>query len=402
MSTAGLGRHMIDFAADFMPAVAAATRTVAQGGHLQGRRIGVALVLEPKTAVLVEALASLGAEVSVLGSANSAKPAVVEALREQGIAVFAEAGAEPGRRRELQDRFLDTHPQLLADDGADNVRRLHRDRRDALVHLEGVAEETTSGVRPLRVMAAAGELTVPCVAVNDARTKLLFDNTHGTGQSVVMALLDATNMQMPGKVTVVVGYGPVGRGIAAVARGLGSRVIVTEIDPVAALAAHHDGFAVAPLIEAVRRADFVITATGIGHSLTAEHVAAMADGAVIAVGGAGPPEFDPTLGPTLQWGDVVRPHVTALHVPGGSTVFVVADGYCVNTSAGEGNPIEIMDLSLALQLRALDYLAANDLAPGVHLLPSSIDDEVAADQLRAAGITIDSPTQAQQRAARQW
>lgn len=396
------GRTMIDFAAEFMPALRAATQTVANSGRLRGKRIGVALTLEPKTACLIEAIVSLGAEVAVLGSANSTKPAVARALADSGLRVFAEAGATRERAAALRHGFIDTRPQLLADDGAVNARLIHTERRDVLDALEGMTEETTSGVRPLRTMAAAGRLEVPCVAVNDARTKLLFDNTHGTGQSVVMALLDATNMQMQGKVTVVLGYGRVGRGIAAVARGLGSRVVITEIDPVEALAAHHDGFAVGRLAEVLDDADFVITATGIGHSLTAEHVVAMKDGAVIAVGGAGPPEFDPEMGPSLRRGEVVRANISELITPSGTTVFVVSDGYCANTSAGEGNPIEIMDLSLALQLRALDYLAATDLEPGVHVLPRSIDDEVAASQLHAAGIAIDVATAAQRSAATAW
>lgn len=397
------GRTAMEFAGGFMPALAAATDTVRAAGRLDGVRIGVSLVLEPKTACLVEAIASLGAELSVIGSSNSTKQSVVDALREQGIAVFAEPGASRARMVELRDAFIDTRPQLLADDGATLIRRIHAERRDALADLRGASEETTSGVRPLRNMAAAGELAVPCVAVNDARTKLAFDNVYGTGQSVVMALLDATNMQMQGKVTVVVGYGRVGRGIAKVARALGSRVVVTEIDPVEALTAHHDGYAIAPLAEAVRDADFVITASGIGYSLTGDHVAMMRDGTVIAVGGAGPPEFDPLTGDAaVAWGDTVRPHVRELVVDGGPTVFTISDGYCANTSAGEGNPIEVMDLSLTLQLRALDHLAATDLAPGVHLLPKEIDDEVAASRLRAAGLAIDEPTPAQIEAGNSW
>ncbi len=406
-SDADIGRGMIDFARSFMPALAAATDHVRAGGRLDGKRIGVALTLEPKTVCLIEAIASLGAEVAVLGSSNSTKAPVVAALSAAGIAVFAEPGSTPERSLELVNGFIDTKPQLLADDGASVARRIHAERSDVLEQLEGVAEETTSGVRPLRNMEAEGLLRVPCVAVNDARTKLLFDNVYGTGQSVVMALLDSTNMQMQGKVVVVVGYGKVGRGIAAAARALGARVTVTEIDPVEALVAHHDGHAVAPLLDALVDADFAITASGLGHSLVSDHVAAMKDGAVVAVGGAGPPEFDPatTLAgepSDLTWGDTVRSNIRELIVPGGPTVFVVSQGYCANTSAGEGNPIEVMDLSLALQLRALDYLAATDLAPGVHLLPKQIDDEVAASQLHAAGLRIDTPTAAQVTAAHQW
>ena len=396
------GRGMIEFASEFMPALRAATGIVRETGRLAGRRVGIALTLEPKTACLVEAVVSLGADVAVFGSGHSTKGDVAAALAESGVKVFAEAGAAPDRVAELRDRFIDTRPEYLCDDGAGIVRRIHGERRDVLDELRGVAEETTSGVRPLRVMESEGALMVPCVAVNDARTKVLFDNVYGTGQSVVMAVLDATNLQMSGKTVVVVGYGMVGRGIASVARGLGARVTVSEIEPVQALVAMHDGMRVCPLSEAVADADFVFTATGIGHSLTAHHVQQMKDGAVIAVGGAGPPEFDPGIGPGLVAGDEVRAKVRALTTASGRTVFVVADGYCANTSAGEGNPIEIMDLSLALQLRALDFLAAGGLSPGVHLLPRHIEDEVALSQLEANGIRIDQPTQDQIRAAGSW
>ncbi|MFV0307778.1 MAG: adenosylhomocysteinase [Desertimonas sp.] len=388
------GRGAIDFARSFMPALDAAQAVAADSGALRGRRVGVALPLEPKTACLAEALAAVGAQVAVLGNDWSTKPGVVGALRDAGLDVFADPDGSDGRLAELVDRFIDTGIEYLADDGAGITRRLHADRRDQLTWLRGVAEETTSGVRPLRTMAAEGALEVPVVAVNDARTKLLFDNVYGSGQSVVMATLDATNMQMGGTRVVVAGYGRVGRGIALMARGLGARVTVTEIDPVGALAAHHDGHDVGRLADAVADADFVFTASGIGHTLTAEHVAAMRDGAVIAVGGAGRPEFDPA---GLSLGEEIRPHVRPVEVGPEVTVFVVAAGRCANTTAGEGNPIEAMDLSLALQLRALDHLASSGLEVGVHLLPSHIDDEVAASQLRAVGIVLDTPSDAQRR-----
>jgi adenosylhomocysteinase len=397
--SASVGRGMIDFARGFMPSLAAAQDVAAASGALTGRRVGVALTLEPKTACLAEALAAVGAEVSVLGNNWSTKPDVVDALRANGLAVFADPNGSDQRLAELRDAFIDTGIEYLADDGAGITRRIHTDRRDQLPVLQGVAEETTSGVRPLRTMAAEGALAVPCVAVNDARTKLLFDNVYGTGQSVVMAVLDATNMQMGGTRAVVAGYGRVGRGIAAMARGMGARVTVAEIDPVAALAALHDGHDVAPLAEAVRDVDFVFTATGIGHTLTADHLTSMRDGTVVAVGGAGRPEFDVA---DVVLGEEVRPHVHAVTVASDVTVFVVAAGRCANTTAGEGNPIEVMDLSLALQLRALDYLATNELTVGVHLLPSAIDDEVAASQLRAAGFAIDTPSDAQRRWANSW
>jgi adenosylhomocysteinase len=392
-----VGRGMLDFAAGFMPALHAATETVRAGGRLSGRRVGIALTLEPKTACLVEALASLGAEVSVLGNSYSTKSEVIAALRANRIAVF-----DASTDRAARDAFVDARPQLLADDGAEVVRYIHRERRDALEALVGVAEETTSGVRPLRTMAEQGVLEVACLAVNDARTKTEFDNVYGTGQSVVMAVLDATNVQLPGASVVVVGYGPVGRGIAATARALGGRVTVTEIDPVQALLAYHDGCAVEPLQQAVRHADLLITATGIAHSVTGADAELLRDGAIVAVGGMGQGEFDPALGGEVRLGDEVRAGVRAMHLSSGATAYLVADGHCANTTVGEGNPIEIMDLSLALQLRALDLLAAGDLEVGVHLLPRHIDDEVAASQLTAAGITLDVPNATQRQAARGW
>jgi adenosylhomocysteinase len=392
---------MIDFARGFMPALAAAREVATRSGALTGRRVGLALTLEPKTACLAEALAAVGADVKVLGNNYSTRPEVAAALAEAGLQVFAEDGASDQRVAELRDAFLDTRIEYLADDGAGLTRRLHAERQDVLAHLRGVAEETTSGVRPLRNMAAAGALRVPCIAVNDARTKRSFDNVYGTGQSVVMAVLDATNMQLAGTRVVVAGYGRVGRGIAAVAKGLGARVAVSEIDPVTALVAYHDGHDVAPLRAAVADADFVFTATGVGHTVTAAEIAVLRDGAVIAVGGAGPPELDLT-GADVVIGDEVRPGVREVTTQTGATVFVIADGYCANTSAGEGNPIEIMDLSLALQLRALDLLASSSLAPGVHLLPREVEDEVAAAQLAAVGVRIDEPTAAQRRATERW
>lgn len=398
----GGGRGRIEFASQHMPALRAATEAVAAAGRLAGRRIGVALTLEPKTACLVESIASLGAEVAVLAIASSTKPEVVEALAAAGVTVLAEPGAPPERAAALLDSLVDTQPEYLCDDNAVVVRYIHRARPGALAALRGVAEETTSGVRPLRVMEEQGVLEVPCVAVNDARTKVEFDNVYGTGQSVVTAVVDATGLRLGGLAVVVVGYGPVGRGIAAMARAMGCRVTVTEVDPVRALVAVHDGFAVAPLARAVRTAGLVVTATGIGHSLTGEHLELLPDGAVVAVGGAGQPEVDPTLDGEIAWGEEVLPGVRELHTGRGTTILLVADGHCANTTAGEGNPIEIMDLSLALQLRALDHLAANDLPPGVHLLPRHVEDEVARSQLAAAGIDLDLPSEAQRRAAGTW
>ncbi|MGH3446252.1 MAG: adenosylhomocysteinase [Nocardioidaceae bacterium] len=400
---AARGTDRIHWARQFMPALQAASETIAAEGLLRGRRVGVCLTLEPKTAALATVFADLGADVAVYCAGHGTDPQVAAALAHYGVEVFAEAGADEARDAELVDAFLDTGPELLVDDGAEVTRQLHSSRRDVLERLVGVAEETTSGVRPLRVMAAAAELEVPCIAVNDARSKSVFDNVYGTGQSVVMALLDLTNTQMQGKLVLVVGYGRVGQGIARFARSLGARVAVCEVDPVAALTAYHDGHLVGPLTDLLPQADVVFTATGVAHSLTADHVARMRPGALVAVGGAGPPELDPSLGPPATWGAELRPLIRELTVEG-TTAYVVAAGECVNTTGGEGNPVEIMDLSLALQLHAVAYLAghAEELGPEVYLLPTTVDDVVALAQLSAAGVGIDTPTREQLEATASW
>lgn len=403
-SLAADGLDRIRWAEQFMPALTEASRMVQSSGRLSGRRVGVVLTLEPKTAALAVALHQAGAMVSVHSSASHTDERVAAALESLGIGVFARSDADETADETLMNEFIDTHPEFLIDDGATVARYIHTHRRDALESLKGIAEETTSGVRPLRVMESEGALEVPCLAVNDARVKHLFDNVYGTGQSVVMTLLDTTNTQLQGKSCVVIGYGWVGRGIAHVAHGLGARVTVTEIDPIRALQAIHDGYRVRRLEEACGDGDVFITATGIGHSLTADHMRLMKDGAIVSVGGAGPPEVSLAGSPPLESTTLARPDVRTVPVGEGRSIFLVADGECSNVSAGEGNPIEIMDLSLAVQIRAVDYLAAHEssLAPAVHAVPPEIDEAVASSLLRSLGVELDEPSEAQLRHADSW
>lgn len=401
----GLAEHglrKIDWARQFMPALAAARSD--SGSSLLGRRVGVVLTLEPKTANLALALAESGASVSVFCSGSHTFDDVASALASKGVRVFARSDADEQMDSVLLDRFLDDSIEFLIDDGASVIRRAHTDRRDVLGHLLGAAEETTSGVRPLRVMEAEGALEIPCLAVNDALTKQLFDNVYGTGQSVVMTLLDVTNTQLQGKRVVVVGYGYVGKGIASVARALGARVSVTEVDPVRALQAVHDGYQVARLEDLAAVGDVFITASGVGYSLVSDHIRAMRDGTLLIVGGAGPPEISVEGEAPLVRGDFVRADVRSIPLDGGSTVFLVADGECANVAAAEGNPIEIMDLSLAVQFRSIDYLVVNhqSLPLGVHDVPESIDDLVARSALAAMGADLDAVSQRQAEHAASW
>jgi len=402
-SLAEAGRSRIDWAADFMPALAAVSADPS-AEVLRGRRVGVVLTLEPKTANLALALHRSGAEVSVFCSGTHTSDDVAAALDRAGVATFARSDADAAVDQRLLDRFLDQRIEFLIDDGAATARHMHTHRRDALESLVGIAEETTSGVRPLRVMADEGALAVPAIAVNDAACKQLFDNVYGTGQSVVMTLLDLTNTQLQGKLVVVVGYGYVGRGIADTAHALGARVVVTEVDPVRALQALHDGYRVETLEAASREGDVFFTATGIGYSLTGDHIRSMKDGAMVAVGGAGPPEVSLDGGNPVVRGGFARSQVRVLQVASDREVHLIADGECCNVAAAEGNPIEIMDLSLAVQFRAVVYLAqhAAGMAPGVYPVPPEVDDQVARAVLGARGIEIDVPTAAQISHANNW
>jgi adenosylhomocysteinase len=402
ISLAAAGRGRISWAATFMPALAAASRDV--GTSLSGRRVGVFLTLEPKTANLALALAEAGAAVSVYSSGPHTSDDVAAALAAEAVRVYARSDADSHVDELLLNRFLDDRLEFLIDDGAGLVRYVHTKRRDALTFLAAAAEQTTSGVRPLRVMEDEGALEVPCVAVNDALTKQLFDNVYGTGQSVVMTLLDVTNVQLQGKVVVVVGYGYVGRGISATARAFGARVVVTEVDPVRALQAVHDGYSVSRLETVSPVGDIFFTATGIGYSITADQMRLMKNGAIVAVGGGGPPEVSLTGDVPLVSSDLARDYVRTVPVDAERSVFLIADGESANVTAGEGNSIEVIDLSLAVQLRVLGYLADRhqSMDPGVHEVPPEIDDLVARSALAAHGAEVDDASPMQIEHARSW
>ncbi len=398
------GRDRISWARGFMPAVKDAREEFIASGELRGRRIGVVLTLEPKTACLAASLKEAGAEVSVFCDAAYTTDSVAAGLESLGVKVYARSDADKETELVLLNRFLDDEIEYLIDDGAHVTRYIHTERRDALKTLKGVAEETTSGLRPLRVMEKEGALEVPCMAVNDAKTKVLFDNVYGTGQSVVTTLIDLTNTQLQGKSVVVVGYGFVGRGIALSAHAFGARVSVVEIDPVRALQALHEGHSVSSLEELCPTADVFFTATGIGYTLNGDHMRLMKDGAIVSVGGAGPPEVDLGGNQPVQRGDFARDGVRAIPIDANRTVFLIADGDCSNVGAAEGNPIEIMDLSLAVQMRAIGYLVENSatLSVGVLPIPPEIDTRVSMSVLRAKGAVLDEPSPEQIRHANSW
>lgn len=407
MTTANLaqeGAARIAWAGRGMPVLKTIAARLAETGRVRGKRIGIALVLEPKTANLALALHRAGAKVSVYCAGNSTEARVVHALRAQGIEVFAEAGATQARDLELAREFLQTNPEILIDDGASLIRLAHREFPDLVLAMRGAAEETTSGVRPLRAMHEEGALRLPVIAVNDSRMKYLFDNVYGTGQSCVMAFLDITNLQLAGREVLVIGYGWVGKGVAAHAAALGARVTIAELDPVKALQAIHDGYAVKSVELAAPATEVVFASTGIAGVVTEAHVRKLPDGAFLCTAGGG--DFELPMGYLRSLGtpEDVRQSVTEYTLPGGNRIRVMADGHCINCSGGEGNPIEVMDLSLSLQAVAVEELAgdATRKPPGLYPISEAAENEVALIRLAHEGGVIEPMTEQLATAIRSW
>jgi len=403
--SAAEGERKIRWVAEWMPVLNLVRDRLADEGTLRGRRLAVILPVEPKTAYLAAVLAEAGAEVSVAFQGVMVHDDVAAGLAARGVEVFARAGST--REEELQffGEVLARRPEVVIDDRADVIRLAHTTHPEVLDDLIGASEETTSGVVQLRAMEADGTLKVPCIAANDARCKCLFDNRYGTGQSAVNAVLDRTNLLAADKDVVVVGYGWVGKGIAARARGLAARVTVCEVEPFAALEAHHDGFDVAPLVEACAAADIVISATGVRQTIGPDAIAALPDGAILANAGAVDDEIDVVhLAETAVETRVAREHVEELVLPDGRTVYLVGAGVVVNLSAAEGHPAEIMDLTFAVQALSGAYLLRHgpELEPRVHALPAEIDEEIARMKLEALGLRIDTLTAAQQAFLHAW
>ena len=398
------GRGRIDWASRSMPALQQALQRLLEQGSVAGMRIGISLVLEPKTANLVIGLQQAGAQVAVFAPPDCTDVEVIAALEERRIAVFSYPAANEAENLELARAFLRTNPQILVDDGAWVTRLAHREFPQLVESMLGATEETTSGVRPLRVMEEQGELKIPVIAVNDSPLKYLFDNVYGTGQSCVMALLDLTNLQIAGRRVLVIGYGWVGKGVAQHATALGALVSVAEIDPIKALQAQHDGHRVCSVQAAAPDCEVVFAATGIAGVLTAEHLASMPSGVILCTAGGGDFELPMTFLRAQGEPRNLRDHIDEYQLDDGRAVIVVADGHCINCTGGEGNPIEIMDLSLALQACAIETLArtTEPLVPGVHRIARDIETQIAAQRLAHAGASTEPLTPALEAALRDW
>jgi adenosylhomocysteinase len=360
---------------------------------LAGMRLGFCLHVTRETSVLVMSARLLGAEVA-LCSANplSTQDNVAAFLHGQGVSVFAWRGETKREYDRCIRDIISLRPSIVTDDGGDLHVACHRAGAKGII---GGTEETTSGVKRLKSLAARGRLAYPVIAVNNARTKHLFDNRYGTGQSVLDGILRATSMLLAGKRIVVCGYGWVGKGVAARARGMGAAVTVTEVDPVRALEAKMDGFSVATLSEAAPAGDIFITCTGQKAVIRKDHFTKMKDGAVLANAGHFDVEID--VGHLYSAGSrpkEVRPGVEQFVMAGGKKLYLLSKGRVVNLVHAYGNPPEVMALSFANQLLCILHIAKNYkvITPAVHEVPPEIDGRVACLALDSAGIRIDRLT----------
>jgi adenosylhomocysteinase len=388
-----------------MPVLNMVREQLIEEGSVRGRRIAVILPIEPKTAYLAAMLEEAGAAVTVAFQGAMVHDDVAAELRATGVEVFARHGSTHEEELGYFHEVLKRRPEVVIDDRADVIRLAHTTHPEVLEDLIGASEETTSGVLALRAMEADGTLKVPVIAANDARCKYLFDNRYGSGQSTLAAVMDSTNLLIAGKRLAVIGYGWVGKGIARRARGLNAEVIVCEVDPFAALEAFHDGFDVLPIEEACAVADIVMTATGTRGALPPAAIERLRDGALLANAGGIDDEFSvPALRERAIETRRVREHVEEFLLEPERSVFVIGDGVVVNLSAGEGHPVEIMDLTFAVQALSARYLLLHGagLEPRVHLLPNEIDEGIARRKLEALGLRIDELTEAQQQFRRSW
>ncbi|MEZ0394385.1 MAG: adenosylhomocysteinase [Desulfurococcaceae archaeon] len=402
------GTLKIEWAEAHMPVLSLLRRKFAGEKPLKGVRVGAVLHVTKETAVLMLALLDAGAEEVVLAGSNplSTQDDVAAALVERGVRVYAWRGQTSDEYYWCIEQVARSGPDVAMDDGADLHAFLHERWEELGPKIVGGTEETTTGVIRLRALEKGGLLRYPVVAVNDALTKHLFDNRYGTGQSTFDGILRATNVLVAGKVVVVAGYGWVGKGIAARARGLGARrVIVTEVDPVRALEAVFDGFEVMSMARAAEVGDIFVTATGNKAVIRREHMERMKDGAILANAGHFNVEvWIPDLEQLAVESRRIRDNVTEYRLRDGRRLYLLADGRLVNLVAAEGHPSEVMDMSFANQLLAVKYLHENrgKLRPSVFTLPRELDYEVARLKLESMGIEIDSLTKEQEEYLRSW
>ncbi|HEX3814871.1 MAG TPA: adenosylhomocysteinase [Mycobacteriales bacterium] len=406
LAEAGIAR--IDWADRAMPVLRQIRDRFTADKPLAGLRVGACMHVTAETANLMRTLVAGGAEVALAASnpLSTQDDTAAALVAEFGVAVYARARVSLPEYYGHIGSVLDRAPDLVLDDACDLVSTLHAERTDLLEKVRGGCEQTTTGLLRLRAMSRAGALRIPMVAVNDTGTKQLFDNTYGTGQSAMDAIFRATNMLLAGRTVVVAGFGSCGRGVASRAQGLGSSVIVTEIDPLKALDAAMSGYTVMPMSQAARVGDVFITVTGNRDVITGEHFRTMKDGAILCNAGHFDVEID------VRWladnaksvHRQVRPSADEYVLDDGRRLVLLAEGRVANLAAAEGHPPAVMDMSFADQALTTAWLAghADTLGVGVHDVPVEVDNEVATLKLASMDIAIDALTPVQEKYLDSW
>lgn len=400
------GRQRINWAAREMPVIKLIRERFAKEKPFKGIRISACLHITTETANLALALKDGGAKL-ILCASNplSTQDDAAAALVEYGVPTNAIKGENEATYYKHISTALDNKPQLTVDDGADLVTTMHTKRKDLIRDVIGGTEETTTGVVRLRSMEKAKQLKYPLIAVNDAQTKYLFDNRYGTGQSTIDGITRATNVLWAGKKVVVCGYGWCGHGLAMRAKGLGSQVLVTEVEPVRALEAAMDGFQVMPIAEAAKVGDIFVTVTGDKNVIDQSHLKVMKDGAILANSGHFNVEINiPALEKMSRSKRTIRTFVDEYTLKDGRHLYLLGEGRLINLAAAEGHPASVMDMSFANQALCLEYILKNSdkLKAKVYSVPEEIDRRIARLKLNSMGIHIDTLTPEQQKYLASW
>jgi len=407
LGLAAVGVERIEWADRQMPVLAAIRERFERERPLDGFRLSACLHVTSETANLARTLKAGGADM-VLCASNplSTQDEVAAGLvAEYGVPVFAVRGEDDDTYYSHIHAAVDHHPHLTMDDGADVIGVLHKERQDQLSEIIGGMEETTTGVIRLKALEAQGDLGFPIIAVNEAKTKHLFDNRYGTGQSTIDGIIRATNVLLAGRRFVVAGYGWTGRGVALRARGMGSHVIVTEVDPMRALEAAMDGFEVMTMERAAEIGDVFCSATGDKNVISRAAIERLKDGAILSNTGHFNVEIDiPALEELSVSRRRARENVEEFEFSDGRKAFLIADGRLVNLAAAEGHPASVMDMSFANQALAAEYVVqhADELEPKVYVVPAEIDNEIARLKLESMGVEIDRLTEEQAKYLASW
>lgn len=405
IGSASEGLLQIEWASKHMPVLNQIKERFVKEKSFEGLSLGACLHVTKETAVLVDTLVAGGAKVALCGSNPlSTQDAVAAALAEKGVNVYAWREQTTEEYYWCLGKVIDHKPNITLDDGADLVGTIHGKRTHALQHVKGGTEETTTGVLRLQAMHKAGALKYPIIAVNDANTKYLFDNRYGTGQSTIDGILRATNTLLAGKDFVICGYGWCGKGIAMRAKGMGAKVIITEVSPLRALEAVMNGFRVMPLAQAASIGDIFVTTTGNIGVVRGEHIQRMKDGVLLANSGHFNVEISMKDLKKLSTAKRnIRKDLDEYTLVNGRRLYLLAEGRLVNLAAAEGHPSEVMDMSFGNQALCVEYIfKASKMPTEVYPVPTEIDETVARLKLNTMKIEIDDLTQEQSKYLETW